>query len=262
MIQVTASGGDPQGRVAMFAERAWQRWVENPYAFYYVPLAVGTVVCVAWSGSSWSERLAGLVLSALTALWFHRWRVLVLTDPERRARGYRVALALVGVVLTSALAVIPDAYLLVLLLLVPHFFVELPLVWAIATTVLLTFPTGRLYDTHGQIPDAASEIASTLFLRVPIMVMLGIVVRTAVAQNEERRRLLDTLAAAERRAGVLEERQRLSREIHDTLAQATPPSSYTWRTPTSIPVVRRSGCARTSTSRSRWRARTWRRRAA
>jgi signal transduction histidine kinase len=51
------------------------------------------------------------------------------------------------------------------------------------------------------------------------MVMFGIVVRTVAAQNEERRRLLETLAAAERRAGVLEERQRLAREIHDTLAQ-------------------------------------------
>src|SRR5262249_61385480 len=45
-------------------------------------------------------------------------------------------------------------------------------------------------------------------------------------QSEQRRRLLEQLeaargelAAAERRAGVLAERQRLAREIHDTLAQ-------------------------------------------
>jgi signal transduction histidine kinase len=128
-------------------------------------------------------------------------------------------LALVGVVLTSVLAVIHDAYLVVLLMLVMHFFVALPVGWSVVLTILIAFPTGRLYDTHGEIPDAATEITSVLFLRVPIMVMFGIVVRTAAAQNEERRRLLDTLAAAERRAGILEERQRLAGEIHDTLAQ-------------------------------------------
>jgi signal transduction histidine kinase len=219
MMQARLPGGDRSGSVTLLADRAWRRWVENPFAFYCVPLAVGTAVAVAWPGTPWRARVLGLFLSALTVLWFHRWRVLVRADPERRALTHRVLLALVGVALTSALAVIHDAYLLSLLLLLPHFFVELPLGWAIATTVLLTFPTGRLYDTHGQIPDAASEITATLFLRVPIMVMLGLVVRTAVAQNEERRRLLETLAAAERRAGVLEERQRLSHEIHDTLAQ-------------------------------------------
>jgi signal transduction histidine kinase len=95
----------------------------------------------------------------------------------------------------------------------------LPVAWAVFLTVLIAFPTGRMYDTHGEKPNVASEITSVLFLRVPIMVMFGIVVRTAAAQNEERRRLLDTLAAAERREGILEERQRLAREIHDTLAQ-------------------------------------------
>ena len=36
---------------------------------------------------------------------------------------------------------------------------------------------------------------------------------------EERSRLQTSLASAERKAGMLEERQRLAREIHDTLAQ-------------------------------------------
>ena len=200
-------------------EQAWRRWVENPYAFYYVPLVGATAVLLFLSEHGWRERFAGAVVAAVTAVWFHAWRVFVRTDGGRHAVARRVGLALVGVVLTSVLAVIHDAYLLVLLLLSPLFFVELPIVWAIAMTVLLTFPTSRLWDTHGQIPNAASTIASILFLRAPILVMIGLLVRTAVAQNEERRRLLEILTAAERRAGILEERQRLAQEIHDTLAQ-------------------------------------------
>lgn len=207
------------GSVLGPTDHVWRRWVENPYAFFYAPLAVATAVLLVIPGHGWREQLVGVVVTAATALWFHRWIIHVRADTTRYALVHRLVLAFVGVVLTSTLAVIHDAYLIVLLMLVMHFFVALPVGWSVALTILIAFPTGRLYDTHGQIPDAAHEIGSVLFLRVPIMVMFGIVVRTAAAQNEERRRLLETLAAAERRAGILEERQRLAGEIHDTLAQ-------------------------------------------
>jgi len=207
------------GTVLGPTDHVWRRWVENPYAFYYTPLGIATVLLVVLPGHGWREQVAGVVTALATAVWFHRWIVHVRADVGRHALAHRLVLALVGVALTSALAVIHDAYLVVLLMLVMHFFVALPVGWSVLLTILIAFPTGRLYDTHGAIPDAAAEITSVLFLRVPVMVMFGIVVRTAAAQNEERRRLLDTLAAAERRAGILEERQRLAGEIHDTLAQ-------------------------------------------
>jgi signal transduction histidine kinase len=57
-------------------------------------------------------------------------------------------------------------------------------------------------------------------------VVLGAWIQAIIQKSEERRELLDQLQAtqaelaeAERRAGVLAERQRLSHEIHDTLAQ-------------------------------------------
>ena len=207
------------GAVLGPTDHVWRRWVENPFAFYYTPLAIATAVLLFVPGHSWRERAAGLVVSGLTAWWYQQWIMHIRAEPGRHALVHRLLLALVGVVLTSILAVIHDAYLVNLLMLVMHFFVALPVSWSVLLTILIAFPTGRMYDTHGEIPNATSEIISVLFLRVPIMVMFGIVVRTAAAQNEERRRLLDTLAAAERRAGILEERQRLAREIHDTLAQ-------------------------------------------
>jgi signal transduction histidine kinase len=59
-----------------------------------------------------------------------------------------------------------------------------------------------------------------------VSVILGFWISTIIEQSTRRRELIEKLeatqaelAAAERREGVLEERQRLSREIHDTLAQ-------------------------------------------
>lgn len=57
-------------------------------------------------------------------------------------------------------------------------------------------------------------------------IVLGIWITAIIGQSAQRRQLIEQLeatqtelAAAERRAGVLEERQRLARDIHDTLAQ-------------------------------------------
>src|SRR5262249_15420082 len=56
-------------------------------------------------------------------------------------------------------------------------------------------------------------------LRLVALTAVGISFKVLVLQGQERARLQASLAAAERKAGMLEERQRLAREIHDTLAQ-------------------------------------------
>jgi signal transduction histidine kinase len=57
-------------------------------------------------------------------------------------------------------------------------------------------------------------------------IILGVWITAIIGQSTQRRQLIEQLkatqaelAAAERRAGILEERQRLARDIHDTLAQ-------------------------------------------
>jgi signal transduction histidine kinase len=59
-----------------------------------------------------------------------------------------------------------------------------------------------------------------------VSVILGFWITNIINQSSQRRQLIEQLeeaqaelAAAERREGILEERQRLAREIHDTLAQ-------------------------------------------
>jgi signal transduction histidine kinase len=57
------------------------------------------------------------------------------------------------------------------------------------------------------------------FLRGVALLAIGVSFKVLALQIKERERLQASLALAERKAGMLEERQRLAREIHDTLAQ-------------------------------------------
>ncbi len=69
-------------------------------------------------------------------------------------------------------------------------------------------------------------MAAFLLSRAVVITLLGLFLRSVVRQAERRQRLADELEAtrgelarAERLAGTLEERQRVAREIHDTLTQ-------------------------------------------
>ncbi|MGW1989028.1 sensor histidine kinase [Embleya sp. NPDC001921] len=87
---------------------------------------------------------------------------------------------------------------------------------AIGTVVLLTtavvIAQYRLADT----------IDPSLFLGPPAVAAIATAVFTRMRSDERRlRETVAELAVSERRAGVLAERERLSREIHDTIAQGT-----------------------------------------
>ncbi|MHA6802302.1 sensor histidine kinase [Salinifilum ghardaiensis] len=109
----------------------------------------------------------------------------------------------------------------------PLFFLQLHLlplragVGAVAATTLAAI-AGFAWHTGGFTPAAA--IGPVIGAAVAVVTVLAY--QALHAESEHRRRLLDELdtarsdlAEAERTAGVLAERERLAREIHDTLAQ-------------------------------------------
>jgi signal transduction histidine kinase len=85
---------------------------------------------------------------------------------------------------------------------------------------------------YEQLADAGATFSLTnptiwVFLFTALgAIILGVWITAIIGQSTRRRQLIEQLeatqaelAAAERRAGILEERQRLARDIHDTLAQ-------------------------------------------
>lgn len=142
-----------------------------------------------------------------------------------RTRAWAAAcwLTTVTAVWMVLLALTPDGIWLAF----PLFFVQLHLLprpWAltaVATTTALAI-AGFGWHTHTLTPGTV--IGPVLGAAVAIAVSLGY--QTLYRESEDRRHLIEELtatrgelAAAERAAGVLAERERLAREIHDTLAQ-------------------------------------------
>ncbi|MEU8520100.1 sensor histidine kinase [Streptomyces sp. NBC_01216] len=140
-----------------------------------------------------SQRSAGLWLVALCASWL----VLLWLTPE----GLWVAFPL---------------YFLQLHL--------LPARWSLPAVALTACAAILSYLRHGDELSPGVFIGPLLGAAVAVATVLGY--QTLYRESERRRRLIEELlstraelAAAERHAGTLAERERLAREIHDTLAQ-------------------------------------------
>ena len=161
---------------------------------------------------------AGLILGVAVALgvWHTLWRL--------PGRGPSDATYFVGaaILLAGLVIVAPDFLILSLGVFAPLCYHDLR--WG---TVALV-GTGGVWlwlqrSQHGAIPWS-SVLAVVLFVAAGLL-LVGYFA-TVVRQSAERQQLIDELrrtqtelTEAERRAGVLTERQRLARDIHDTLTQ-------------------------------------------
>ena len=109
----------------------------------------------------------------------------------------------------------------------PLYFVQLHLLprrAGLVAVVLTAVAAVAGFAVHQDSVTPAAVIGPALGAAVAVAVVWGY--RTLYRESEQRRILIDELtatradlAAAQHRAGVLQERERLAREIHDTLAQ-------------------------------------------
>jgi signal transduction histidine kinase len=165
-----------------------------------------------------------LGLSALLALWYLPF---VVTPIQRwwNAPMRGMLYFLLGWALWGGLLTLNDRSLLLVGMFYPVIFTRFPLRWAIP---LASFQTLGLYLLLVLL-YAPENWLTILLIAVGIAIgasVIGIFIATVISQSVERQRLLDELTQTrasllklEREAGVLAERQRLAREIHDTLTQ-------------------------------------------
>lgn len=203
-------------------EHAWLRLQPLWYGIFYVMLVFTTVLVMTDAVRLSGTSVVILGLSALLGLWYG----CCMSSFARRLRESELILLAylaLGWGLWFWLTLLDSSYMLLLFGLYPQVFCFGSLRWKILHVVILTLLSlwRQVLFLRGLSGSLLLTIATTI-----CGIIMTFFIEAIIRQSRERHQLLreleetrQDLAVAERRAGVMEERQRLAHEIHDTLVQ-------------------------------------------
>jgi signal transduction histidine kinase len=203
------------------------RWVKVWHIVFYVTLVI-PVILVLRSGTMYYSTELVLGLSLFLGLWYGL--IMIVLVPK--AQGKRqTALSLLYLVVAFAawfpLSRASWAYYLTASSFYGLMWGTLPFGMAVIGNILLT---GLIIWSQalniGKPVNYSVELLVISFMAIGWSTLLALWMRSVIRESTERKRLIEqleaaqqNLAAMERQAGILQERQRLAQEIHDTLAQ-------------------------------------------
>ena len=201
----------------------WQQW-DWVWHFSAYGLLILNIIFVYNSQPRIINFSFFLVLSALLGLWYIPFvNISTLRIWENPKRG---ALYLVpGWAIWAGLISLTADSLLLIGVFFPLVFSRFPIRWA---TVITIFQTLGLYFLYIMLyPNERWLLILMIILSLlTISTIIGVFISSIIKQSTDRQHLIDELTRsranlmrAEREAGRLNERQRLARDIHDTLAQ-------------------------------------------
>jgi signal transduction histidine kinase len=214
-LAVKQTGARPAADARL--ERMLRGLLEHPYHFSYAALVLADLVAFL---SGLPSARAGWWIAAgslLVAGWLLLWARCRAADPSAGS-GWTYLVGFAGMLLLASLSTFNISFTIVAVTLVPQFFTMLPI--PVATLAFVPMFIAAEHAHRAAVLAQADQFPwQQVVVRGAAVMVLGVSLRVLARQMDERTRLQASLAAAERRAGMLEERQRLAREIHDTLAQ-------------------------------------------
>jgi signal transduction histidine kinase len=219
MTSTSHALGAADRRLASRVERVFRKYAGTPVPFFHGPLMVVTAGVVAFGLTSIRDRVAVISLALLAGAWFALWfKLKDRQDTARRRLVFRLS-TFIGCALMAVLVTYSIFYCLVIVPLFVRLFIELPLPWSYPIGLLMLVPLDMEFREISQAGNPTAVFFTVTLIRAFILMAVGVMVKTLLSQLEQKQRLVDQLKQTERKTGVLEERQRLAREIHDTLAQ-------------------------------------------
>lgn len=199
----------------------WRRWI-HPWALLFYPaLLMGLVVAILQDFRGVDDELIIVVLVAASAFWYGYFG-----DVRRlwaRSGGWAALFLLVEATLWVWLIILNPIFVLSGFGMMAHV-CRRSLGWSYAVAVI--FGGGMvLQEITERGPIDWFVLVNASFIAV-FIVLISRLIFDISRRSEEQQRLITELeetrtelAAAEREAGMLAERHRLARDIHDTLAQ-------------------------------------------
>ena len=201
----------------------WEQW-DWVWHFSAYGLLILNIIFVYNSEATSTGFPFFLVLSALLGLWYIPFvNISTLRIWENPKRG---ALYLVpGWAIWGALISLSNQSLMLIGIFLPLVFSRFPIRWSTGITIFQTLGVYFLYITLYPTEHWFLILMIILGL-LTISTIMGAFISSIIKQSTDRQRLIDDLTRSranlmkvEREAGRLTERQRLARDIHDTLAQ-------------------------------------------
>ena len=228
------SNVDPRSPRAepLSAHSPWERRYERAFAWIpYITLLIGCVLS-QFRSQPWSERLVTLAIVAVAGVW--TWFITAGAGPTFRARQGVIRVYFVGFLGLASWLIVRDPLFFVYAITgFFHAYLLRPWWLSFAGVAATSIVVNSLILIDNPTPDAWV----TFFIVVAIQTLaigfgllggermhdLSEQRRVAVAELEaaleENAGLHAQLVTQAREAGVLDERQRMAREIHDTIAQ-------------------------------------------
>ena len=216
---------DPK-RIATRGE-TWMRWVNVWHIVFYLSLALAAILTFTTGTMHYSTPLV-LGLSLFLGLWYGLIMVwLVPKYPGKRQASLSLVFIVVALMVWFPLSRANWAYYLVASSFYGLMWGTLPFGLAVTGNIVLT---GLIIWSQSLNVGKSVTLSVELFLAGGMAIgwssLLALWMRSVIRESTERKRLIEQLeetqqclSAAERQAGILQERQRLAQEIHDTLAQ-------------------------------------------
>ena len=201
----------------------WQQW-DWVWHFSAYGLLILNIIVVYSSEPGITNFSVFLILCALLGLWYIPFvnisTLRIWENPKRGALYLLPGWAIWG----GMISLTADSLLLIGIFL-PLIFSRFPIRWSIAITIFQTLGLYLIYIMLYPTEHWLTILMVILGLLV-VSTIIGAFITSIIKQSTERQRLIDDLTRSranlmkvEREAGRLTERQRLARDIHDTLAQ-------------------------------------------
>ncbi|WP_406445717.1 sensor histidine kinase [Streptomyces sp. NBC_00631] len=213
------------GRGAARDAHAWDRTIRLWDGYFAVAWAATLAFVLGAEHLRWPERLAAVLLVPLVPWYAMVGRALIQQEAPDERPGVRYLVGAMVLFLPSAVLV-PEARLMSFAL-VPQCFMTLRRRRAlVAVTVINLAPVaGWAVLWRPTLPDLFANSLTSLVSLV-FSVVIGSWIIRIIEQSEERAELIAELDASRHEIsrlsaahGALTERERMAREIHDTLAQ-------------------------------------------